>query len=161
MKNGKYRVLKAALAGAAAGLVASFVMDQFQALVASKKDQSQSSGEEPATEKAAEAVSEAFGHELTKQEKKKAGPLAHYAMGAASGALYGALTEVAPIAAAGGGSLFGTALWLVADEIAVPKLGLSKPPSAYPASQHGQALASHLVYAWTSNAVKKLVLRAI
>jgi putative membrane protein len=101
------------------------------------------------------------GYPLSKQEKKKAGPLVHYAMGAASGALYGALAEMAPIAAAGGGSLFGTALWAIADEIAVPRLGLSKPPGAYPAAQHGHALASHIVYGWTSNFVKKLVLRIL
>ena len=137
--------------------MASFVLDQFQALIAG----SQKSDEEPATEKAASAVSQKLGYPLTQREKKQAGPLVHYAMGAASGALYGALAEMAPVTATGGGTLFGSALWLVADEVLVPTLGLSKPPSAYPASTHGQSLASHLVYSWTSIAVKKLVLRAI
>jgi uncharacterized membrane protein YagU involved in acid resistance len=159
-KKDSHRILKAALAGAAAGLVASFVMDQFQAIMTSKKPGTQSEVE-PAPEKAAVAVSDAVGYPLSKQEKKMAGPLMHYAMGAASGAFYGALAEVAPIASAGGGSLFGTALWAVADEIAVPKLGLSKPPSFYPSSQHGHALASHIVYGWTSNFVKKLVLKVL
>jgi putative membrane protein len=160
-KKDSHRLLKAAVAGAAAGLVASFVMDQFQAIITSKKQGTRPAEAEPASVKAAAAISDAFGYPLSKQEKKNAGPLMHYAMSAASGAFYGALAEVAPIAAAGGGSLFGTALWAVADEIAVPKLGLSKSPNFYPASQHGHALASHIVYGWTSNFVKKLVLRVL
>jgi uncharacterized membrane protein YagU involved in acid resistance len=40
--------------------------------------------------------------------------------------------------------------WLVADEISVPLLGLSKGPTAYPVSTHVYAFASHLVYGMTA-----------
>src|SRR5271155_5516799 len=103
MKNS---IIRGIVAGAAAGLVASFVMDQFQAIVSG----SHASQQEPATEQAASAGAEEMGRNLTAKEKKTAGPLVHYAMGAASGALYGALAELAPVTAAGGGTLFGSAL---------------------------------------------------
>jgi uncharacterized membrane protein YagU involved in acid resistance len=40
--------------------------------------------------------------------------------------------------------------WLVADEVTVPLLGLSKGPSQYPLSTHLYAFASHLVYGMTA-----------
>jgi putative membrane protein len=45
--------------------------------------------------------------------------------------------------------------WLVVDETAVPVLGLSKPPTDYPASTHVYALASHLVYGLTAELVRR------
>ena len=62
--------------------------------------------EEPATAKAAEAISEGvFEHHLTKEEKKTAAPAVHYAFGSLNGALYGGIAEVYPAARAAGGSL--------------------------------------------------------
>ena len=50
----------------------------------------------------------------------------------------------------GAGIPFGAAFWLLADEISVPLLGLSKGPTEYPVSTHAYALASHLVYGVTA-----------
>ena len=94
-------------AGIVGGLVASYVMGEFQNLwahyAAEKKAKSaakktrKSSKKEPATVKAASAISEGvFAHKLTKAEKKIAGPAVHYAMGATSGAIYGAVAELVP-----------------------------------------------------------------
>lgn len=167
-------VLKGLAAGVIGGLVASAVMDEFQALWSKlseslegssgeggSKDeggQSQGGGEEqePATVKAAEALSESvFGHELTKSEKEVAGPAVHYAMGAGSAAVYGVLAEFVPEVTAGAGLPFGTAVWLLADEAAVPALGLSKGPTEYPLSTHAYALASHFVYGLTTELVRR------
>lgn len=73
------------------------------------------------------------------------GMAVHYAFGAANGVLHGALSEYKPKARVEGRTAFGAGLWAVADEIAVPALGLSKPPRVQPASTHLYGLASHLV----------------
>jgi hypothetical protein len=170
-------VLKGLAAGTIGGLVASWVMDEFQYIWirvsssrqngsgdSSSAEQSQSSDEEqePATVKAAEMVSEKiFGHQLAKGEKEIAGNAVHYATGAASAAIYGVAAELAPEVTAGAGILFGTAVWLVVDEGAVPLIGLSKGPAEYPLSTHIYSLASHFIYGFTTEAVRRTLRRTI
>jgi len=156
---------KGALAGVAGGLVASFAMNQFQAVLAKtiphRQNGSQHAGDEPATVKIADAVSRrVFDHELAPKEKASAGNAVHYAFGAAAGALYGVLAEAKAASRFGFGTLFGSALWFLADEVAVPRLGLSGPASDYPASTHASSWASHLVYGVTTDLVRR-GLRAI
>ncbi len=157
-------VIKGAFAGLVAGLVATVVMTEFQSLVnkmsedKKKHKSKQKEEKEPATVKAAEMISESvFDHELTKSEKKIAGPAMHYAMGATSGLIYGISSEVAPITTVGAGLPFGAAVWLVADDVAVPALGLSKSPTEFPLSTHAYALSSHLVYGLTTDLVRRLL----
>lgn len=193
-------VLKGLAAGLIGGLVASFVMNEFQALWSkvsesikesesdnsSGQDGQQSKGggssqgqqsseggrqaqggeqgqgggeeQEPATVKAAEAISEVvLGRELTEKEKPVAGEAVHYATSGATGAIYGALAELWPSVTTGAGIPFGTAVWLVVDETAVPALGLSKAPTEYPLSTHVYALASHFVYGLTTDVVRRAV----
>src|SRR5262249_2703357 len=70
--------------------------------------------QENATVKAAEAISEgAFGHELQQSEKEPAGAAVHYAFGTTTGALYGALAEVAPQVTTVAGLPFGAGFWLL------------------------------------------------
>jgi putative membrane protein len=152
-------IIRGALAGLIGGLVASFVMEQFQSFVMSasqSEEKRQDQEEEPANEKAAMAISEnVFDHYLTKEEKSVAGEVMHYAMGGTSGMVLGAVSEVMPEAAIGAGLPFGTAVWLVADDFIVPALGLSKPVSNVPLSQHAYALSSHLVYGLTTDMVRR------
>lgn len=129
-----------------------------------RAEQQSNSGDEqaPANVKAAEAISEnVFGHELEKGEKKAAGEAVHYMMGATSGAIYGVVSEFVPFVTIGAGLPFGAAVWLTADDVAVPALGLSKPPSAYPLSTHAYALASHFVYGLTTEMVRSAVRRTL
>lgn len=157
---------KGALAGLAGGLVASWTMNQFQAALSAirddKGDSDDGGPDEPATVKAASAVSEGvFDHELTEQEKKAAGPAVHYAFGASAGAVYGTAAEALPGVTAGAGLPFGAVFWLVADEAAVPALGLSEPPTEHPRSVHAEALAAHLVYGLTTELVRRGVRRLL
>lgn len=141
------RIAKGVLAGIAGGLLASFVMDKFQEFAAHAGGPQAREKGEPATVRAASAISEsALNHQLSAEEKKAAGPAMHYLMGGLSGGLYGAVASIVPSANAGAGTLFGAALWLLADEFAVPALGLSKKPTEIPAEKHAMALVSHLVY---------------
>ena len=90
-----------------------------------------------------------------------AGEAVHYGMGATAGALYGVLAEVTPIVTIGDGAAFGTGLWLLADEVAVPAAGLSKPALEIPLTAHVYALASHLVYGWITETVRRAVRRTL
>jgi len=180
--RGEGDVWKGLAAGLAGGLVASWTMNRFQDVwsklaeefgqaeeQSSARDgsgenqQAQGGGEQTdATVKAASAISEGiFDHKLTKGEKKIAGPAVHYAFGTTAGGLYGAVAELAPEVTAGAGLPFGAAFWLVADEMAVPLLGLSKRPTEYPFSTHVYALASHLVYGLTAEAVRRAARNAL
>lgn len=165
-------VWKGVAAGVAGGLAASFVMDQFQAAwlaLASgngkrkaRESKRRSPEQEPATEKAASAVSEGlFGHELTEGEKKVGGAAVHYAVGGLTGGVYGAVAELAPALGKGAGLPFGTVVWLVVDEGAVPALGLSKPVTEYPLSNHAYALASHFVFGLTTDLVRRGVRKVL
>jgi hypothetical protein len=181
-------IYKGIAAGAAGGLVAAYVMNKFQTAVGKLMEngegshgaQSQQQGSpqhgigrelserglddptDDAAERTATAIS-AFGLErhLTKSEKEKAGTAIHYAFGVGSGAVYGALTEVMPVAAVCEGTAFGTALWAMADEGIVPAVGLSKSPTKYPPSVHAVSLASHLVYGLTTELVRRAVRKAL
>jgi hypothetical protein len=167
------RLWKGLVAGIAGGLAGAYAMNEFQTLW-SKLQSSQGNGQsqesqesarasereqqEPATVKAASAISEGLlEHRLTEEGKETAGPAVHYAMGATSGAVYGALAEHFPQVTIGAGVPFGGAVWLVADELAVPAAGLSKSPTEYPLSSHAYALASHFVYGLTTDLVRRTV----
>ena len=178
-------VLKGLAAGLIGGLIASWTMNQFQALLSKlseedkksqsaksarqdggrgeqKKSQDESKEEDDATIKSASAISKGvFDHKLTKSEKKIAGPAVHYAFGTTMGGFYGVMAEITPIISVGAGLPFGAAFWLVADEAAVPALGLSKSPTEYPPSTHASALASHFVYGLTTDIVRRAIRRAL
>ena len=181
-------IYKGIAAGVAGGLVGSLAMNQFQELwsklmaneerphgAQSLQQGSPEHGigrelaergvDEPddnAAVRTGNALSEfVFDHHLTKSEKEKAGAIAHYAMGATSGALYGAMAEAVPTATAGVGIPFGAAVWLIADEGIVPAAGLSRSPNEYPDSIHAYAFASHLVYGLTTEIVRRAVRRAL
>jgi putative membrane protein len=167
-------VAKSVVAGALGGLVAAFAMNQFQALwakvakdLAQERGKQQDEKEDPggggddATVKTARAISHSvFDHELTDAEKKWAGPAVHYGLGTLLGAVYGVLAETVPEAAAGYGAAYGSAVWLGADEIAVPVFGLSGPPTQTPVIGHVQALAAHVVYGVTTDLTRRALLAA-
>lgn len=150
------------------GLVGSFAMNEFQSVLSgiaekrkerkrSQKSEQSASDSEDATMKTADGVAKVVLHRsLTKDEKKKLGPVVHYAFGGAMGALYGAIVAAWPEASAGFGTAFGTALFALADETAVPLFGLSEAPTKYPLSSHAKAMASHLVYATATEAVRRI-----
>jgi putative membrane protein len=157
-------------AGLAGGLVAAWVMNQFQAAWSRAVDggEPQSSGgredgrdwqerseDRNATELAAERIAEAtLDRSLTRDELAIAAPVVHYAFGAAMGAIYGGLVERSRRLPPLTGAAWGTALWAVGDELAVPMLRLSRPTTDYPPEAHLQAFAAHLVYGVTTELVQ-------
>jgi putative membrane protein len=162
MRRGNPR--KGLLAGLAAGLVASWTMNQFQYVwnfirasrENARRETRKGTPSDDSTVKAARAVSESvFRHDLTEQEKRWAGPFVHYAFGMLMGGVYGAVAEKRPEVTAGQGLPFGAVFWLTADETAVPLLGLSEPPNRYSPHVHLYALISHLVFGATAELVRR------
>ena len=172
---------KGIIAGAIGGAVGSFAMNQFQAAASRlfehpqqhprKRERArqaqgwkehrepQGGEEENATIKAAVAVADAAGVKLPEDAKQPAGNAMHYGFGIASGAVYGALAEKWDGARACEGTAFGAVLWLIADEIAIPAMKLSKPAREYPPRVHAMALGSHVVYGFTTEMVRRALRR--
>lgn len=138
-------IIRGATAGLAAGLVASFAMNQFQAAIASLSGSHDDA--EPATEKAADGVARRVtGHELAAPERRLGAQLAHYGLGAGLGMLYGIAAEFRPGATMGRGAAFGLSVAAALDEAAVPAAGLGPPPWETKIGTHLYSLASHLVF---------------
>jgi putative membrane protein len=78
----------------------------------------------------------------------------HYGFGAAVGALYGAWVERSGRDRFRSGLGIGTALWVGADEIAMPLLGLSQPTTRRPVEMHMQSFAAHVVYGVVAERVR-------
>lgn len=97
-----------------------------------------------------------LGHELSRPEKRLAGPLVHYVFGAGAGALYGALIRKFPTLAKGFGTLYGGLVWLAADEVALPALGVSKSPLEIPVRRQAGMLGLHLAYGFALNRIHRL-----
>jgi hypothetical protein len=163
------------VAGAVAGLVGTFAMSETQRwwTLAVDGDAPQSAGgrhdardwqERSEHQNSNELAAQAFARcilrrRLTKRELRVAAPLLHYAFGAAMGALYGAYAERRRVH--GTGAAFGATVWLAADEIAMPLLGLSDSTARRPYEMHVQSLAAHLVFgAATELARRSLVGRS-
>lgn len=165
---GEMDLMKGFLAGVAGGILAAFLMEQFQAAWSSASEAMQPSKKrggrkpDPATVRAANAIVEKVtGRKVPKEYKPIAGEAVHYGMGATTAGVYGALAEVAPLVTIGDGLGFGTGVWLLADEIAVPAAGLSKSPKEIPLTTHIYAFASHLIYGWITETVRRAVRRAL
>ena len=182
MRDPQDNAWKGAAAGLVAGLAATWVMTRFQELSGIPKfheqdeprapqhsakrgtrESTEGNGQgEDATVRAAARLSRSlFHHGLSQREKEVAGPAMHYGFGALTGAVYGALAELTPGVTRGAGAPFGAAVWLAADEITVPALGLSGPPWEYPPLVHARALGAHLVYGLATEGLRRLVRRVL
>ena len=148
--------LRGLAAGIAAGLVGSLAMNLFQKAWA-KAVPLPSSGDDPATVKAAQRASRAAtGRFFAKEDKETAGNAVHYLFGAVLGGAYGLLAEYRPELTTGYGTLFGAAS-AAFDEVGVPAADLSGPPTDFAAATHAYALASHVVFGGVTEATRRLV----
>jgi hypothetical protein len=167
MKDRSPNAYRGLLFGAIAGATAAWAMNQFQSLLSKatqpRPHSNSAPSEQPddATMKAADRIARGVRFRpLSRQEKSIAGPVLHYAFGTAMGALYGLTAEYFPEARAGFGTIFGTLLFALADETAVPLAGFSGKPADAPVSSHLRALASHVVYGASAEAVRATLTRA-
>jgi putative membrane protein len=165
-----HELLKAALAGATAAIVGTVMMNYAQrwwtlamdgrapASAADEhdaRDWQERSEHQNANEVAAQALATATVHRrLTTRELALAARVIHFGFGAAVGALHGIYAQHNPKYRTG--IALGTALWLTADEIAMPVMGLSRSTLQRPLEMHLQSFAAHLVYGVTTEQVRRL-----
>jgi len=147
------------LAGAIGGFVGAYAMGQsFGLLLRNVPLISEDNEKEDSTVKTASAISQAIFHrELTDEQKKIAGPIVHYAVGTATGAVYGMLAESVPSLTIGWGLPFGIAIWLGGHVITVPALGLSEPITQSAAAPEAAELTAHVIYGAVTETVRRLL----
>ena len=108
-----------------------------------------------ANELAAQAIAApVVGRRLTYRELAVAAPLAHYTFGAAVGALYGCCVRDVRRDVLRTGAAFGAAVWLLADEIAMPLLRLSRSTAERAPEKHLQSFAAHIVFGIVAELVR-------
>lgn len=167
--------------GLVAGITATVVMDQFQKLSAASREalekqkkresgesewaiahekvqqQQQQENQEGSTEIVARKIAQVAGTTLPKEQKKQAGQMVHYTFGTLMGVAYCVTAELMPEATTGGGTAFGTMLFLGADEIAVPAFRLAPPPTKTDPDEQLGHWAAHVVYGGTLELVRSLL----
>jgi hypothetical protein len=137
------------VAGVGAGLIAAFVMNEFQALWQASVKSSSGDDGAPATLKAADRISKAVADQpVPKAAETAASDTVHYATGAALGAFYGIAAEFATGITAGCGAGYAGAVWAALDNGVLPALRLSPPPGKTKPKDHLYAFLSHLVFGW-------------
>jgi hypothetical protein len=164
--------IKGAVAGAIGGAAGAYTMDRFQEwwqeaekraapkrrAHAVKDPPAEKDVSEPATVKAAERLAKkVLDGPLPEELKPAAGEAVHYTTGATIGAIYGFVAEILPPARMFNGLLMGTIVWWTADNMAVPAQKLGTRPAETPPSRQADALASHLVYGFTTELVRSIV----
>jgi hypothetical protein len=126
------------------------------------RDWQERSENQNANELAAQAVAQwVLGRHLSRDELRPAAAFSHYAFGAAVGAIYGVYVERRSRQRAPSGAGLGAALWVTADEITMPVLGLSQPTTRRPLEMHLQSFAAHLVYGVITEVIRRPVRRAL
>jgi len=155
-----------ALAGAAAtwimGKTTSYLYEKESTQARKREDQAR--GDKTAYEVAAEKAAHFAYSQLSEDERKKLGSAIHWSVGIGSGALYALLRRRLAGGGAGRelatGALFGTAVWLLLDEVGNVALGLTPGPREFPWQAHARGLAGHLVLGLATEGVLQAADRA-
>jgi uncharacterized membrane protein YagU involved in acid resistance len=149
-----------AVKGALAGAVAVWVMDRVtwdlyrnQPPEAFRQEKEAQVEDTFAAQVAAKKAAEATGTDLSEEQVYDRGQVIHYAIGMLPGALYGALRDRREGVGTWRGLAYGLALFLIADELLNPLLGLTSGPTRYPWQTHARGLIGHLVLGGVTDTV--------
>jgi len=174
-------MLRQAVLGAAAGVMAGLAMNQFARAVSTATGGREADSAAPGADRVGRGVQPpqaegrsdddaavrtgvrtyraVTGREPHPRDRPLLGSLAHLGFGASAGACYAMLADRLPFIRFGHGMLYGTAVWAVADEIVTPALGLSRGPRELGPGVHAYALAGHWVYGAALETVRQLASR--
>ena len=142
---------KGLLAGAVAGLVGSVALRVWTTAFSKLHANTYLPDANGPAHQVGALLAEKFArHPLTPGARLLAGEITHYAFGAVNGAIYGALAERYTWTTAGCGLLFGTGVFLAADESSMPALGLIPPPWREAPAAQLEHLAAHVVFGITT-----------
>lgn len=144
--------LNGPLKGAAAGAAAWLAMDQVLRFLYDREDpevsrqEDEARGGVPALERMGESLPRLTGIPLSIEERQRAGTFLQWTVGIGAGALYGVLRNRLPGSGIYRGVLYGAAFSLLFDEGAIPLLGFSPGPLAFPWQMHARGFAGHLAF---------------
>lgn len=160
MQRRRARPLTSAALGLASGLLAAPVMNRVHS-VSSVIERSfergrphEAEGEKPTSKPATARAAEAIIGPVPEHEPQGGAAVVHYAMAGVTGLVYGLLSSATSKVRAGRGLGYGAAVWLLADELAVPALRLSS--FGAPLATHVRGLLAHLVYGATLDGLMRL-----
>jgi uncharacterized membrane protein YagU involved in acid resistance len=149
-------------AGLVGGLAGTIAIGKFNHAWAKATNSKPEENGMDSTVKAASAVSEGvLHHELTEEEKPKAGAAVHYGFGTTMGGLYGIGTALKPSVGGAAGMPFGAGVYLAAHAVAVPALGWSKPVTQNRFSDEVGELLGHIVYGVVADLTRRGVVAAV
>ena len=103
-------------------------------------------GNHHAYEVAVDRMARAVGIQLGEAGIRRWGYGFHKVFGTLGAAGYAAARRHASKLGAGAGTLYGTAFFLIADELLMPALRLTPGPGAFPLKTHARGAASHVAY---------------
>jgi uncharacterized membrane protein YagU involved in acid resistance len=89
---------------------------------------------------------------LPSEVAKDVSTAAHFAYGAAVGAVIGALN---PTPSKKSGALAGAAVWLASYMGWIPAVGILDPATRHPGRRNGLMIAAHLVWGWSTAAAMR------
>jgi uncharacterized membrane protein YagU involved in acid resistance len=145
------------LAATRAGIAASFTMDLTQwacaALFEARRDPGDLDEETEAIASVVDRLTGLLHVELSDDGNAIAGRAIHYVFGAGFGLAYARLRASWRPIAAGKGLAFGAALFLLSDVVLIPAAHLGRNWFRYSRAERFNALASHLAYAATLEAL--------
>jgi uncharacterized membrane protein YagU involved in acid resistance len=153
----------AAIKGAIAGAVATWLMGQITSYMYQRENKEAREAEDKARNGktaygvAAEKVAGLAGRSLDDQQRERVGLAIHWAIGIGTGALYAVLGRRFAGVGRLGGAAFGTAFWGVVDEGLVSGLGLTPGPTAFPWQAHARGLAGHLTFGTVTDATLRVL----
>ncbi|MDQ3406640.1 MAG: DUF1440 domain-containing protein [Chloroflexota bacterium] len=150
--------------GAIAGAAATWLMDQVTTAMMSSQKAEVTAREEAARPNGKDAVSNLvdrlegmLGLDLDDKQRSMTLQTIHFGLGIGPGALYALLRHRLPLLGAGGGLLFGAALWAVNDEYMNTALGLAAPFGDYPMETHIRGLVGHLALGGATDSILDLL----
>jgi hypothetical protein len=153
---------RAICAGGAAGLAGALAMDQFTRVwnlfVPESKQRSKpraslpySAQEWDSTSRTASKTASVLGRSLTAEQRRCGAQIVHFTVGIFGGAAYALLFGRKPGVLSG--LAFGSALWLIGEELAMPALGINDPPQHYTLADHANSLGEHIAYGIVTGAL--------
>lgn len=156
------------LVGFAGGLLAGLAMNLFSRAITSARCGREAEGAAPGPDRvgrgaqppqaAGDAQNDATvrlgasayraltGREPAQVTRSWLGTTVHYAFSGAVGAFYTVAAHHVPALRVTRGIAYGTAVWILADEMLIPLLGLSRGPRELSPGVHAYALGGHWVY---------------
>ncbi len=143
--------MKAAVRGAIAGAIATWLMDlvttgvlEGQSKQTLQREKAASPNGKSSIANLIDRIEGTTGIALEPDQRSVAMNAIHFGLGIVPGALYGILRDRVPFLGAGRGVLYGFILWAVSDEYLNSKLGLAGSFGAYPLESHWRGLVGHI-----------------